>query len=149
MKKIRNKFWVIPLAKMNSAEWEEVCDRCGKCCVVKLTTETNPEIYYTSIPCKLFDISNCSCKDYNTRTKLVDGCIKLTPENIKDSIKWMPDSCAYKLLYKGKPLPSWHHLVSACANSIHLEGESMRNKTISEAEVPKKDWENFITKKIV
>lgn len=44
----------------------------------------------------------------------------------------MPQTCAYRLLSEGKPLPDWHHLVSGSKNAIHDAGMSVQNATVSE-----------------
>ena len=38
---------------MNKNEWESLCDKCGKCCVIKLEDFDNKEIHYTNVSCKL------------------------------------------------------------------------------------------------
>ncbi len=59
-------------------------------------------------------------------------CIKLTPGNI-ESLLWMPKSCAYRRLHEGRPLASWHPLISGDPESVHRAGVSIRGETISEA----------------
>jgi uncharacterized cysteine cluster protein YcgN (CxxCxxCC family) len=56
----------------------------------------------------------------------------------------MPDTCAYKLLFQGKPLYNWHPLISGRAESVHEAGISLRNHTVSEMEVHDDDWEDYI-----
>ncbi|MFU8776136.1 MAG: hypothetical protein ACNA7M_00505, partial [Roseovarius sp.] len=56
----------------------------------------------------------------------------------------LPETCAYKLLYRGKPLYPWHPLISGDANSVHEAGVSMRHRTLPEFEVPEDDWEDHI-----
>ena len=94
---------------MTPEEWESLCDRCGRCCLVKLEDEDSGEILHTDIGCKLFDASACSCVGYATRQKKVRDCIKLTPAAVR-KIKWLPKTCAYRLVREGKPLEAWHPL---------------------------------------
>jgi hypothetical protein len=52
-------------------------------------------------------------------------CIQLTLENLPQ-LDWLPETCAYKLLYTGKSLPSWHPLISKNKNSVHEAGFSVK-----------------------
>jgi uncharacterized cysteine cluster protein YcgN (CxxCxxCC family) len=61
----------------------------------------------------------------------VPDCIKLTPQNVAD-LTWMPPSCAYRRLYEGRGLASWHPLISKDPLSVVRAGVSMRGRTISE-----------------
>ena len=58
-------------------------------------------------------------------------CIKVTPVVARDE-KWLPDTCAYRLLAEHKPLFDWHPLISGDPDSIHQAGISVRDKVISE-----------------
>ena len=40
----------------------------------------------------------------------------------------MPQSCAYRLLHEGKPLPRWHPLVTGDPESTHKAGQSVLSK---------------------
>ena len=43
-------FWqTVPLAEMDDAQWEALCDGCAKCCLVKLQDEETDEIVSTDI----------------------------------------------------------------------------------------------------
>ena len=46
--------------------------------------------------------------------------------------KWLPDTCAYRLLAEGKALFDWHPLISGDPDSIHRAGISVRDKVVSE-----------------
>lgn len=112
---------------MTPEEWESLCDRCGRCCLVKLEDEDTGEIHKTDIACRLFDAGRCSCVAYATRQEKVDDCIKLTPESVR-AIKWLPTTCGYRLVREGKPLAPWHPLVSGSNDSVHEAGISVRGR---------------------
>jgi uncharacterized protein len=58
-------FWKAKtFAQMTAAEWESLCDGCGRCCLVKLKDEDTGKIHFTDVACKLFDGETCRCKDY-------------------------------------------------------------------------------------
>ncbi|MEQ1943235.1 YcgN family cysteine cluster protein [Mesorhizobium sp. VNQ89] len=123
------------LEEMSPAEWESLCDGCGKCCLSKLEDEDTGEIYFTSIGCRLFDAESCRCKDYENRLATVSDCVRLTPENVR-TITWLPSTCAYRLVAEGRHLFPWHHLVSGDRKAVHRAGVSVRGRvTASEEDI--------------
>ena len=124
-------FWEQPLESLDRAQWEALCDGCGKCCLLKVEDEDDGEIYMTNIACKLLDLEQARCSDYRHRKFHVPDCIRLTRQKLEES-DWLPDSCAYKMRARGLPLPSWHYLISGDRESIHAAGQSIRGKVISE-----------------
>lgn len=125
-------FWeTVALEDMTRDEWESLCDGCGKCCLIKLEDEETLDLAYTDVACRLLDMGSCRCSRYAERSRLVPDCITLTPEIIP-SLRWMPKSCAYRLISEGKPLHWWHPLVSRDPETVHQAGISVRGRVISE-----------------
>jgi uncharacterized cysteine cluster protein YcgN (CxxCxxCC family) len=125
-------FWQTKtLPQMSQDEWESLCDGCGRCCLVKLEDEETGDIALTDIACRLLDNQKCKCKKYDTRHEIVPDCVRLTPKNISQ-LKWMPKSCAYRLLAEGKDLAWWHPLISGNKETVHQAGISIQGKTVSE-----------------
>lgn len=140
-----DRFWEQKsLADMSREEWESLCDGCARCCLVRLEDEESGELYTTSVVCRYLDIDHCRCSVYSERTRLVPDCLQITRENVSQ-LYWMPQSCAYRLLAEGKPLPEWHPLVSGNSESVHEAGISVRGFAISEEELgDEDDLEDFI-----
>ena len=144
-KKPRAHFWQkFPLNELTPTEWEALCDGCGKCCLIKLENEETEEIFYTKIACRLFDDNSCKCGNYHLRKTLVSNCLFLTSDTIEKSCHWMPETCAYRLIWEGKKLKSWHHLISGSKETVHQAGISVKNSTISEYDVHEDYWNKYI-----
>ena len=128
-------FWETKsLAEMNQQEWESLCDGCAKCCVFKFEEDETGHIMQTDVVCKLLNLENCQCTRYPERKQLVPDCISITHDNILD-LKWMPASCAYRVLAEGKKLPDWHPLISKDPLSMQKAGETVQGNVVSENEV--------------
>jgi uncharacterized cysteine cluster protein YcgN (CxxCxxCC family)/CheY-like chemotaxis protein len=132
------------LAEMSRPEWESLCDGCGRCCLIKLEDEDDGDVAYTSVACRLFDPETCRCGSYALRAALVPGCVVLTPETLPEAARWMPETCAYRLLHEGRDLPEWHPLVTGDPGSTEAAGMSVRGWTTPEWEVQEEDLEDHI-----
>lgn len=137
------KFWEsIPLAEMSASQWESLCDGCGKCCLHKLEDEDSGEVFVCNVACRLLALDSCRCSDYANRKKIVPDCTVLTPDRITE-FHWLPQTCAYRLLAEGGPLPTWHPLVSGEASSVHDAGISVCGRVVSEMDAD--DLQQHIT----
>jgi uncharacterized cysteine cluster protein YcgN (CxxCxxCC family) len=132
------------LHEMSRAEWEALCDGCGKCCLNKLEDEDTGEVALTRVACRLFDDATCRCAQYPIRHQFVPDCIVLSPANIGANLYWMPQTCAYRLVHEGRPLHDWHPLISGDAETVHQAGVSVRGATLPEYEIDQDDWEDHI-----
>jgi uncharacterized cysteine cluster protein YcgN (CxxCxxCC family) len=142
MGKMSGKFWEdTPLDKLDRAQWEALCDGCGKCCIHKLEDEDTGEMLATNVACRLLDRRSGQCSDYRNRRAYVAECVRLTPK-ILGTLDWLPTTCAYGLRAAGLPLPGWHYLVSGDREAVHRAGQSVRGWTISEDDAG--DFENHI-----
>ena len=126
-------FWEKPLAELSRAEWEALCDGCGKCCLHKLEDEETGEIFRTNVACKLLDRRSARCSDYRGRFAYVPDCIRLTLRTLGDH-EWLPSTCAYRLRAAGESLPEWHYLICGDREAVHRAGMSVRGWTVSEVD---------------
>lgn len=147
------------LSQMTEAEWESICDGCGKCCLHTfihdetvedenmLSTEqisTDETMVYTDIVCQYLNDKTCACTQYAKRQKLVPSCVKLTQANLKD-VFFMPTSCSYRRLEEGRGLASWHPLLNkGKKNKMHQAGISVRGKVIKDNQYDLQEFEDRI-----
>lgn len=138
-------FWKTKsMSEMSPEEWESLCDGCAQCCLIRLEDEDTGEIATTYVVCRYLDLHACRCRVYKRRTRLVPTCLQITPELIPQ-LSWMPKTCAYRLIYEGKDLPSWHPLVSGNRQSVHRAGMSVRGRVVPESVVNEENLEDYIT----
>jgi len=130
---VRERFWELPLETLDRAEWEALCDGCGKCCLHKLEDAETGELFPTNVACRLLDRRSCRCKDYRNRKAQVPDCVRLDAESLC-GIDWLPSTCAYRLRADDKPLFGWHYLISGDRETVHEAGISVRGWTVTEDE---------------
>lgn len=131
------------LNEMTPAEWESLCDGCALCCIHKLEDEDTGDIYYTNVVCKLLDTGSCQCGDYEHRHQQNPDCVPLTPRLVR-KLRWLPETCAYRLVAEGKDLYDWHYLVCGDREEVHRRGISVRGWVISERDVDMDELENYV-----
>ena len=116
---------------MSRAEWESLCDGCGRCCLHKLRDEDTERLAFTEVACRLLDVGTARCKDYANRKRHVPDCVKLTPRKL-DEIDWLPPSCGYRLVAEGRDLAWWHPLVSGDPDTVRTAGISVAGRAVTE-----------------
>jgi hypothetical protein len=130
-------FWERPLETLDAAQWEALCDGCGKCCLHKIEVEDEDDdevrIYPTNVACRLLDRFSGQCRDYRHRRRYVPDCLQLTAAKVAD-LAWLPLTCAYRLRAEDSPLPDWHYLVCGDREAVHRAGQSVRGWTVNEDE---------------
>lgn len=137
-------FWrAKSLVQMTEAEWEALCDGCGRCCLNKLEDDRSGEIFWTNIACRLLDRDACRCLDYANRHEIVHDCLPLTPQTVPQ-MSWLPPTCAYRLVNEGKGLYWWHHLVSGTNETVHEAGISVRGRSVAENGLTARDFEDYL-----
>ncbi|WP_225772353.1 YcgN family cysteine cluster protein [Pseudomonas sp. Marseille-Q5115] len=137
-------FWIRKtLDQLDQGEWESLCDGCGLCCLQKLEDEDDGSVYYTRIACRLLDRDTCRCSDSPNRRAHVPDCIQLTPDQA-DEFKWLPPTCAYRLVSERQDLPLWHYLVCGDRDQVHKQRVSQAGRMLSENAVAADDWEEYL-----
>jgi len=125
-------FWKTKtLDEMTSEEWESLCDGCALCCMLKLEDEETGETYYSDLACRLLDLETGRCTDYANRMSKVPECLQLTPQTVR-LYRWLPPTCAYKLIANGEDLLPWHPLITGRPESVHEAGISLLEGSVSE-----------------
>ncbi len=78
---------------VDETKWEDICDKCGKCCYEKIDLGGGV-IKYTDVPCEHLDTETNLCKIYANRGEIEPDCITLTQDLVR-SLHWLPEHCAY------------------------------------------------------
>jgi uncharacterized cysteine cluster protein YcgN (CxxCxxCC family) len=131
------------LEQMSEAEWEALCDGCGKCCLHKLIDDDTDELYHTNIACRLLDTDSVRCRDYHNRHSQVPDCLEFTVANVAEQT-WLPKSCAYRTLHEGRKLQKWHPLISGRHETVHQFKRSIRGRCVSENEIDPDHWDEHL-----
>lgn len=139
----RSRFWEKPLDELSTAQWESLCDGCGRCCLQKLSDADTGEIFFTRLSCRELDIASCRCRHYRQRFERVPDCTSVHPLT-SEKLHWLPPTCAYRLVATGRPLPDWHPLISGDPDSVHHHGISVRVLAVSEDGIDEHDYPEYI-----
>lgn len=135
-------FWETKtLQELTQSEWESLCDGCGLCCLNRLQDEDDDTapIYLTRVACHCYDIKAGQCSDYANRHERVEGCMRLTVERAAE-YTWLPETCSYRLCSEGKPLPSWHPLITKDPQSVRPYGMYALNPILESDDIELEDY---------
>ncbi|MGI9318285.1 MAG: YkgJ family cysteine cluster protein [bacterium] len=123
-----------PLLALSSQEWEDLCEGCGRCCLVKLEDEDSGEVHYTNVACQFLDQKTCRCSDYSHRTALNPRCMVLGPNKL-ETLALMPNTCAYRLVHEGRQ-------IAQSANQLKVTGKVVSEQFIHEDQLQEHviDW---------
>ena len=123
-----------PLLSLSDRQWEDVCDGCGRCCLVKLEDEDSGEIAYTNVACEYLNAETCRCRDYENRSGINPRCIVLTRHNL-ETLDAMPFSCAYRLLHEGRE-------IDLSTESLKVRGKVVSERYVHDDQLPEHivDW---------
>lgn len=122
-----------------SMAWENICQQCGLCCLVKVIDSTG-RIWLTNVRCDMLDASTRKCKCYNSDIKErdigADSCLKhngsvLNFETLHNDYV-VPGCCPYAQSF------CRHDSLKKCAKHPNVDWE----KTVPESSVPQSDLLN-------
>ena len=118
------------LSEMTDAEWESLCDGCGLCCLHKLEDVETPKSNLRASNV-VISVQVANVRVYDERVDIVDDCLNvrdLDPEHYR----WLPESCAYRRLEEGRPLPKWHPLIAGDDRAMEEGGHAVGDWAISD-----------------
>lgn len=80
--------------RAHRADWDNLCDRCGRCCYEREVDEDGTVIVNYAAPCEFLDEEARLCRVYENRFAECSRCHKLTVWHALFS-RHLPPSCAY------------------------------------------------------
>jgi uncharacterized protein len=131
MGELRERFWELPLEALDRAEWEALCDGCGRCCLHKIEDEDTGEVIETNVACRLLNRETARCGDYKHRKAFVPDCLRLTPRLVRE-VPWLPPTCAYRRRAEDRPLPAWHPLLTGSDEAMIRAGACVAGRVVGE-----------------
>lgn len=139
-----DRFWqTLSLEPLNPAQWEALCDHCGKCCLHQSQDEDSGDIRFTQIACEPYDFKRGCSVRYPESAQVL---LVLRPEQVRASHA-LPATCAYRLLAAGETLPAWHPLLidnpsRVCGTGIAITRYALPPEVLDDAD----DLENYALK---
>ncbi len=126
-----------------SPEWEEICEQCGMCCLLKYV-DTLGNVFLTRVRCAALDKNTHKCKCYapemQNRDNGHDNCIALGGERVTrltlNSAYAVPSFCPYAQRFctnpkvkkaKHRPEFDWENTISETELKV---GDSLANHVV-------------------
>lgn len=139
---MREHFWEnYSLGELNAREWEALCDGCGQCCLVREVDKEEVTVY--NVACDLLDIEQSRCSDYAGRLRKEPSCHQLTPANV-GRYNWLPESCSYRRIHRGEPLPAWHPLLAGSRQRMRRKGITVCSYAVPRRQVSRRKMPQHI-----
>ena len=80
-----------------SPEWENICEQCGMCCLLKYIDELG-NVFLTNVRCAALDKNTHKCKCYSldkqSRDNGREDCLAITRQRL-NNLYLMPSFCPY------------------------------------------------------
>ena len=135
MGELRDRFWELPLEALDRAEWEALCDGCGRCCLHKLEDEDTgrgrPDQRRLP-PARHRDRALPRLPaPQGVRARLPAADAQAGRAQCRGS----PPRCAYRRRAEGQPLPDWHPLLTGGRRGDEARrGDASPGKVVSETD---------------
>lgn len=143
---MRERFWErFSLGELNRKEWEALCDGCGQCCLMR--EKGNDEVTVYGVACPLLDMDTVRCSDYENRQQKMPHCHELNASNVP-RYHWLPDTCAYRRLHFGQPLPAWHPLLTGSRERMRKKGIKVNRYSLPASAVPRRHMRRHVIARI-
>jgi len=137
------QFWDKPLDQLDDDQWEQLCDGCGQCCLIKLQDEETQRIFATDVVCRFLNPDSGCCSVYAERAIKKPECFVIERGNLLH-YSWLPASCAYRLRSAGKPLPDWHPLITGSRNAMLQAGVAVSGWCVNEQQVNEDELQEHV-----
>ncbi len=79
--------------------WDDLCNRCGRCCYSRSVTARGEVIIHYECPCQYLDTEKKTCRVFDRRFKTYSSCQKV---NLFRALfhRSLPTECAYAKTFR-------------------------------------------------
>lgn len=79
--------------------WDDLCDQCGRCCLMREVDEDGDVIIDYAAPCEFLDVKTRRCSIYKNRFDTCTQCNRVTLRHTLFA-DHLPEGCAYARLFR-------------------------------------------------